>query len=290
MKFFISAVLGIVLFFSFSARAQVYRLQEMVNFTDFGKNIFLEAKPVIIPNPAFSESCNRHDGVSSLGCYDGSTIRIFQVKEARLEGLMASTAAHEMLHAAYKKLSRDEKENIDKLLLRVVSEITDKEILNRFQEYRKQDPQVLPSEYHSIVGTEILSLPLELENHYRQYFKNRKALVALSQSFYDELNHRKKSIAATDSELEKMREGIESQMKALKARQGQLDAIKRGFEKKNSTHSREDVEDYNRRVEKFNKELQELRRQTTTFNQMAKERNLKAIESRKIYDSLDSKI
>lgn len=278
---------------SFSAVAQadtrLQRLQELASFSSEGMLIFAATSPSLLTNPAFSEACNRHEDISSLGCFDGKTIKIFDVKEARLEGLMASTAAHEMLHAAYKKLSRAEKTRIDGLITKALPHIQNPDVLTKFAEYKKRDPTVMASEYHSIIGTEIENLPTELEAHYGRYFRKRAAVVALTQEFYDELRSRKKTIALTDSELDKRREDIELRMKLLKTRQSHLDVLRKNLDAaENST--RDNVESYNQLVEKFNKELRDLRQQTDEFNKMARERNQKAIESQKLYESLNSNI
>lgn len=277
-------------YFHKAPSSDIIRLAEKASFSHTGREIFYKTEPVLLPRAEFSAACNRHEGVSSLGCFDGENIKLFEIKEAKLEGMIAATAAHEMLHAAYDDLRKAERKRIDGLVKEVVAMVTDKDILAKFDEYRKRDTDVLPSEYHSIVGTEVENLPGSLELHYSRYFNNRKALVALTRSYYDELNARKKTIEVTDNELDKMRQDIELRMKILKTKQSHLDALKKRLESHETSPTRENDETYNKLAEEFNKDAGHLKTKTDEFNRIAKERNKKAIESQKLYESLDSQI
>ncbi len=51
-----------------------------------------------------------------LGCYVTQRIYIYDVKDAKLDGIREVTAAHEMLHAAYERMSSSEQTKVNALL------------------------------------------------------------------------------------------------------------------------------------------------------------------------------
>ena len=59
-----------------------------------------------------------------LGCYHSNQdgIFLYNVQDARLAGVQQVTAAHEMLHAAYDRLSTKDKNYVDGLLMDYLQE------------------------------------------------------------------------------------------------------------------------------------------------------------------------
>ncbi len=72
---------------------------------DTGEKLFYVHDPQLLSSQAFNEQCPAAEKSIVLGCYDGVGIYIFDVQDERLAGVEEVTAAHEMLHAAYDRLS-----------------------------------------------------------------------------------------------------------------------------------------------------------------------------------------
>jgi hypothetical protein len=265
----------------------IRELAQKASMNNKGQDIFFDAEPELLEKAPFSEACNKHEGAGALGCYNGEKIFLFQIKESQLEYMIPLTAAHEMLHAAYEELSRTEKQNIDALLETVRLQITDPQILEKFDEYKTRDASVLPSEVHSIIGTEVENLPASLEAHYAKYFVNRKALVKLSQNYYGDIRARRNVLKTSEDQLDVLKKDIDLRQKVLKAKQSHLEVLKKHLEENSSA---ENARSFNQLAEQFNAEVKVYQDLINTYNSIAKERNSKAKESKELYEALDSKI
>ncbi|KYG64034.1 hypothetical protein AZI86_14600 [Bdellovibrio bacteriovorus] len=267
--------------------AELTALGKKSFMSDLGEKIFYRTDPELMDKVAFTKACNKHEGSTALGCFNGRKIFLFKIPEPQLEYMISVTAAHEMLHAAYDRLDKEEREKTDKLLLAVQKGITDADILEKIEDYRKRDASILPSELHSIIGTEILNLPSELEAHYLKYFLNRKALVRLSENYYQDLQARKVSLKNTDSRLDELKKDIELRAKILRTKQSHLNVLKREIDEE---ASRERIENFNTLATQFNRELKIYEQMIANYNALAKERNSRAKENKILYQALDSKI
>lgn len=272
---------------AFADAAEITALAKKSFMSELGQTVFYRTEPILMGKVDFTEACNKHEGSTALGCFNGRKIFLFKIPEPQLEYMISVTAAHEMLHAAYDRLDKEERKKIDALVLSVQGQITDKDILEKIEDYRQRDASVLPSELHSIIGTEVLNLPIDLENHYAKYFLNRKALVRLSENYYEDLKSRKDSLKNTDSKLDELKKDIEMRAKILRTKQSHLDVLKRQI---NDEASRESVENFNRLAEQFNRELKSYEQMIANYNSLAKERNSRAKENKILYQALDSKI
>lgn len=148
--------------------------------TDDAIFTFYASHPAVESSASFNEHCQRREADSPiLGCYVNNRIYIFDVTDERLKGIKAVTAAHELLHAEYERMSDAEKERINGLLEKVYKSGTDSKLEARMDYYEKTEPGQELNELHSIIGTEFASIGDELEAHYAQFFTDRKALVEL---------------------------------------------------------------------------------------------------------------
>ena len=106
-----------------------------------------------------------------------------EVVDPRLKGVMEVTAAHEMLHVAYQRMSIFEQSQLNKKLQQALNKLQNFRILKLVETYNRQDPRSVDNELHSILGTEVNNLGPELEEHYRAYFTDRASVVALSERY-----------------------------------------------------------------------------------------------------------
>ncbi|WP_395640837.1 hypothetical protein [Pseudolysinimonas sp.] len=141
-----------------------------------GELIYRASRPAIEDDDDFNEHCSIEGG-AVLGCYYQGKLYVYAVTDERLAGTVEVTAAHEMLHAAYERLSADEQARIDGLVAEAIAAIPEDdpvyEDLALYPEYQLAD------EWHSRLGTEFADLPPALEEHYAVYFDDRAKVVEL---------------------------------------------------------------------------------------------------------------
>jgi hypothetical protein len=116
-----------------------------------------------------------------LGCYARGRIHIFNVRDERIADAKYATSAHEMLHAAYARLTKNERVRIN-MLLEEAYQYSDRnnELRRIMAEYDRMEPERRYNELHSIFGTEYANLSPELEKHYARYFTDRSVIVDMS--------------------------------------------------------------------------------------------------------------
>lgn len=180
---------------------EVAAIVDRTKLTDKGKFYFYASHPELNDRESFNNTCTAKDSEQSvvLGCYTGMRIYVFAIDNPKLDGIKEVTAAHEMLHAAYDRLSATERQRVDDLVQTQLSKITDERILSLVKEYDKTEPGERLNEMHSILGTEVAQLSPELEAYYQQYFKDRSAVVTLAESYgavFDELKNRAEVLLA----------------------------------------------------------------------------------------------
>ncbi|MGV8876593.1 MAG: hypothetical protein ACOH1K_03675 [Rhodoglobus sp.] len=161
-------------------------LQEYVNasgMSDEGKFLFYASEPTIQTNPTFNDTCsNVEKDFGVLGCYfpGQKTIYLFDVTDDRLAGIEEVVAAHEMLHAAWDRLSDDERARITPLLEAEATILSgDADFAKTLEFYAKTEPGQRANELHSIIGTEAAGLSPSLEAYYASYFADRTSVVTL---------------------------------------------------------------------------------------------------------------
>lgn len=168
-------------FQSYKPSAEVSAITERAGLTEMGTYYFYASQPQVQDRTAFNQSCTTMKGETTvvLGCYVSQRIFLFNVTDVKLDGIKEVTAAHEMLHAAYDRLSESERARVDGLLETEASKITDPEFVELMKIYEQSEPGERLNELHSIIGTQVASISPELESYYRQYFKDRAGLVGL---------------------------------------------------------------------------------------------------------------
>src|SRR5882757_3432420 len=101
---------------NYTAPATVSALATNDTMTSAATHIFYVNTPQVIDKRPFADNCPSGTEQSVvLGCYHGNQAGIFilQVTDARLNGVEQVTAAHEMLHAAYDRLSSRQKQSVN---------------------------------------------------------------------------------------------------------------------------------------------------------------------------------
>lgn len=156
--------------------AEIEAIAEATALTEEGRRILFASLPEIEDAESFNEHCGVEDA-TVLGCYAAERIYVFAVSDERLGGTVEVTAAHEMLHAAYERLSLAERREVDELVAAFVESLPDDDpvraVVDTYAVRQHAD------EWHSRLGTEFADLGPELEAHFARYFVDRSAVVAL---------------------------------------------------------------------------------------------------------------
>lgn len=275
---------------SYTPPAEVVQLADDTAMTDGARKLFYVYRPSVESNDTFNQHCRDSEYTIVLGCYiQYQGIYLFKVDDARLQGVEEVTAAHEVLHAAYDRLSSSERTRIDTLTSRYFSTLTDQRIVSTVKQYQDNDPASVPSELHSILATEVRDLPDELEEHYAQYFKDRSVIVGYSEQYEKAFSGRKAQIEQLERDLESLKNQVEAANQRLEQDQATLKAISNSFDARQGVMSQAEVDSYNREVEQYNAEVRKTARLIDTYN--AKYETYKNIvgEQNELYSKIDSR-
>ena len=160
--------------FGYVPSDEVKGIKEDLELTSKGEAIFNASRPILDSREDFNHHCSSYDEqISVLGCYTGGGIYVYNIKTPEIDGVRESTMAHELLHAVWSRLNEDERQILSTALWQVYNEHHElAEDLDIYDDKEKLD------ELHSRVGTQIATLPVELEMHYAKYFNNQDDIVA----------------------------------------------------------------------------------------------------------------
>lgn len=190
---------------------EVVQLAERSGMSQRGKFLFYASVPEISDRQTFIDQCgSRSEKTAILGCYSAQRIYIFDVEDQRLDGIKEVTAAHEMLHAAYERMSSRERKSLDTLVEQAYQSIQNERLEGLLDYYEQAEPGHRYNELHAIIGTEYGEIPQELEDHYEQFFDDRSLVVGLAQNYqqtFDMLEGMQQSLV---SELNALASEIES--------------------------------------------------------------------------------
>ncbi len=279
---------------NYSPPAEIAQLAETTTMTDEAKRLFYVFYPELQDKEAFNASCRNIELSIVLGCYvQGQGIYIFRVVDPRLDGIEEVTAAHEMLHVAYERLSRSERERVDTLTREAFDLVTNERIIRTLDSYRERDAGVVPNELHSIIASEVRDIPEELEAYYAKYFTDRTAVVSLSEQYEKAFTERKDRVEAFDRQLEALRGQIDSAQSSLDRLQGSLNSERSRLdallaEGRNQEYNAA-VPGFNNLVRSYNNTVAGTQRLIDEFNRIVVARNELVVEERQLIEAIDSR-
>jgi hypothetical protein len=277
----------------YTPTTQIEKLATDSYMTDSAKNIFYVHDPQLNEKTKFNIHCEFKERTFVLGCYTGSNIYLLDVKEERLAGVETVTAAHEMLHAAYSRLSLSEREKVDQLLRDAFAKQDDKRLKDLIEDYRKHDSASVPTELHSILATEVKDLGPELEKYYGQYFTDRSKVVA-------EYNRYEEVFASLQVEIEDLQAKIDKSGLEIKQLEANIMATRDKINSVNANLSKLDssgdiagynalVPEQNSLVNKHNADFRAYEALINTHNADVKKINAAVLQNNSLINSIDSK-
>lgn len=279
---------------SYSPPAEVVRLADATTMTSGARRLFYVYRPVLEDKGSFNQHCSNSEQTIVLGCYiEHQGIYLYNISDARLNGVIEVTAAHEMLHAAYDRLSSKERQRVDTLAAEVARTVTDERLKSTIENYRKKDPSIVPNELHSILATEVRELPGELESYYARYFSDRKKIVSFAEGYKQAFTERENQVKAIDAQLASLKSQIDTLNTSLESQQSTLKTSYDDLQQKRSSGQVEAynaaVPSYNQAVVAYNADVNRQKQLVSQYNGLVEQRNTLATEENELIKALDSR-
>lgn len=276
----------------------VVSLANTDTMTTEARHILYVNHPQLVANSAsFRQDCTQNEQTIVLGCYhsDQNGIYVFLVKDVRLSGVEQVTIAHEMLHAAYDRLSSSERKRIDGLLNDYFNNsLHDQRIIDTINSYKKTEPKDITNEMHSVFGTEIADLPKSLESYYSQYFAKRSTVVNLALSYENVFTSRISQIDSYDQQLGVLKSQISSEEQNLNNQLNQLNTDRARLDSLKSSGQyaayNAGVSVFNSEVIAYNQGVESLQNDIARYNSLIDTRNSIANDLRGLDSAIDTRL
>ncbi|HSX44773.1 MAG TPA: hypothetical protein VLF39_01515 [Candidatus Saccharimonadales bacterium] len=279
--------------YNYQPSVQVTELATDTTMNSRARHLFYVYHPLIENKDQFSDSCTQNEQTIVLGCYvNRRGIYIYNVADSRLNGVLQVTAAHEMLHAAYDRLSPADKSHVDGLILKAYTSVTDQRIRDTIADYKKAGADTT-NELHSILGTEVSNLPPELENYYKRYFDDRAKIVKYSQQYEQAFTERQKAVKDYDFQINTLKKNIDQLENSLSQQLNNLNSQRQQMQRllndKNYQAYNAAVGPFNDLVTKYNHDVAAVRALIDQYNVLVRERNNLALEENQLIKAIDSR-
>ena len=261
------------------------------------RRVFYVNHPVLQDKLSFTAACPNGGGEKTIiiGCYHGNQngIYLLQVSDNRLNGVSQVTAAHEMLHAEYDRLSSTARQDVDAKLLDYYSHgLQDQRIKDTIDSYRKSEPHDVVNEMHSVFGTEVASLPPALETYYRQYFVDRTKVTSYAAQYQNEFSSRQAIIKQDDDQLASLKQRIGSIEAGLSGLQGQISSRQQQLsdQRRNGDTAgyNDGVPGYNAMIDSYNSQVRSVQQLVSQYNQLVATRNDVAAQISELSNALST--
>lgn len=281
---------------NYQAPADISAIASQDTMTAYGEHMFYINHPDLQDKGPFSSSCPNNGGEQTivLGCYHSlqSGIDVLKVSDVRLDGVEQVTAAHEMLHAAYDRLSSADRNSVDAMLEDYYNhDLHDQRIKTVIAAYKKSEPNDVVNEMHSVFGTEVSNLPAPLETYYKRYFTNRQQVAAFAAQYQAEFTSRQTTIAEDDARLSSLKSQIQADEADLKTKQATINAQQATLLSERSSNPsayNAGVPAYNQLIVAYNSEVQTVQSLVNQYNQLVASRNAVALEEDELVNDLSS--
>lgn len=273
----------------------VAELAQQDTMTTYAQKVYKVNHPAIEDKTQFNKNCPNNGGEQTivLGCYhpDQDGIYVLHVTDPRLDGVEQVTAAHEMLHAAYGRLSTSERSKVDAMLLNYYNhDLHDPRIISVIAAYKRTEPNAVVNEMHSVFGTEVANLPVELEQYYSRYFTDREKVTAYAAQYQAEFTSRQNQVSADDSQLATLKsqissiqDDLNSKLSTIQAQQSQLTSYKSSG---NIAAYNNAVPGFNSLVISYNDEVGQVKSLIDSYNNLVDQRNSVALIENQLYQEL----
>ncbi len=292
-------IIDSVVVWQFVPAAGVLDLVDRAGMNDNGKFFYLASQPKIETAQDFNNNCQRTEATTSiLGCYNNGLIYIYNVTDAKLNGVREVTAAHEALHAIYSRMGEPEKSKINSLLESEYTKlISDSDFKEKMAFYDRSEAGRRDNELYSVIGTEVKSINPELEAYYSQYFSDRQKVVALNQKYITVFKTIQDRASILKSEMDIIATDINEKTNQYNSDIEKLNNDIQSFNNnaQNNVFSSQDEFNDQRsqltsRVNSIDALRVNINNEVKQYNLILAEYNSLAIQSQDLYKSIDSNL
>jgi hypothetical protein len=282
----------------YTAPPAVAKLASEDTMTSYTRHLFYLNRPQILPTvTSFRVHCPENENTIVLGCYhpDQNGIFIYAVTDPTLAGVQQVTAAHEVLHAVYARLSKGARTTLDTELTNYDEHgLTNPLVKAEIKLYQQTEPNSVMDEMSCTFGTEIANLPPPLEAYYKQYFSNRAAIVGYEEQYQSAFSTRQTTILQDDTQLASLKSQIntlEGQLKSsLNTLNAQLANLTSLRSSGNIAAYNAGVAPYNSAINSYNDTVQTVENLVSQYNQLVTSRNQVAGQVTTLAAALDTRV
>ena len=281
----------------FTPSSEVVDLAGRLDLSAEGKFIFFASQPELESAIDFNKSCSRIENTTSiLGCFNDSRIYIYNVTDEKIDGIREVTAAHEMLHAVYQRLSSGDKSKINDLLENEYKKLAnDTAFVDLIAFYEKTEPGERYNELFSVIGTTVANLDSALESYYDKYFSDRQSVVNYNSKYngvFKELYDQAATLAITlnalgetiptdsakyNAEVKILNDDIDDFN--IRAAAGDFKSMAQFYSERAALEAR---------VDAINVTRQSINEDINNYNLTLESYNSIALQSQQLYNSIDS--
>lgn len=243
----------------YTMSSEIQQIADRIGFTDEGLAIFVDTRPELLDSAAFLQLCGDDAGDSAdaeqaaVGCYLGGgvangRIAVFRPTDDRLADQRVVTAAHELLHAAYARLTTEERAALDPLLEERWSLVAaDDPIRASLASSVGSESGNRATEQFAYLGTTVAdAFSPQLETFYARYFADRVAVVAAHIADQAVRQLIEADYRASADALHSLDQANANEAAQLKADRGQLDADRTRFDQLVTSYNARPAEERSR--------------------------------------------
>lgn len=250
------------------------------------------ARAELNSKPVFAKNCPVTEQALVLGCYANGRIYILEVERSELAKVVDVTAAHEMLHGAYERLSGKERTKVNKLLNEYFANVTDQELIDLIKEYDRSEPGQRQNELHSILGTQVENLSPELEAYYLRYFDDRRVVVnsyLAYEGVFESIKSQQASLKAQLDDLGSRLKNLDSNLDTQRIKLEETSNLLETYKAANDINSyNELVPMYNSLTRQYNSDAKLRYQLAVAYNQKVEQFNNLSVKQSDLIDTLDS--
>lgn len=299
MLFFVAVIVAVLnvqriqdyaLYYQYQPSAEVASLAIDSGMSDHGTFLFYASQPALQEAAAFSQQCKkRENSTAILGCYDGYRIYVYDIKDPRLAGVRPTTAAHEMLHAGYRRLSDKDREYVGTLVNAEYEKLkSNEDLASRMAFYDRTQPGERENELHSIIATEVRDVSPELENYYSRYFSDRTKVVSQHEQYYSLFQELQKKAELIKNELDALKENIDKQTASYTVQSGEVNSAIANFNARADRGEIESQAEFNRERQALITRSAELRALSANIDQLVQRYNALVVQLNGIATETDA--
>lgn len=289
-------ILDRILAIGYQPTAEVESIIKDLQLTDLGERILFASRPELQSSEDFNENCPIDADTATLGCYHLQRIYVYDVQNSSLEGIKQAVMAHELLHAAWERLSDGEKNELTPILVSIYEQNLEK--FSSHMENYNEETRV--DELHSVIGTELSvdNYPEKLKKHYARYFRQQSRIIGFYNQYndkFEKIENNSRELASTiQQNLAHINELNQRYMADLSAFNKDCEEFNARAKIPNGFASREAFDSERavlvQRQTRLKATYQEISELIDNTNKLINEYNENRMRSNKLYESIDSKI